>query len=408
MGDDCPSTVTCIVAPPGSGSTFMAEAVQAAAISFGEAESWTPPMPGLAKNTYEHTMIMDAHNRLLTIVQQTEFSTTPLPIGWEQNPESVAIRQDLQAMLAWSPFPHPDWAWKSPTGARLLPLWETLAVDSGFQLRLVIPVRHPLEVACSLRRIARLPLQQGLRLWATNMLSILDAVERLPHLFCSYGRFLSHPEDEARRLLAFLGRDPTPAAVAAVAAIPDASRRHVGTFAEAELLEVGGDWIADLYRHCLQRCADQPSAPPILNSAAWRQFAELFQFARMDSDPLVTVGTVMFDAGSGFSAAGAHFELLPANPENRFELAIPIPAGTRKVGFIPCSNLGFRCQLESIESETGSHPVLRNNARFKEKGWDVFPPMETPLYEIGGTFAGASTLRLRGLLVVKTSVGERS
>jgi hypothetical protein len=409
MEDNGPSTVTCIVAPPGSGASLLAKAVQAAGISLGKPESWVSPLPGSESDTGENSMITDAHLRLLASLQTNGFASSPLAAGWDKEPEVATIRQDLQAFLAWSPFPQPDWAWKSPAGAQLLPLWETLAAESGFRLRLVIPVRNPLEMACSLRRIARLPLQQGLRLWMTSMLAILEATERLPHLFCSYDRFLTHPEDEAHRLLTFLGREPTSAAVAAVAAVPTAGWRHIDPIPEADLPDIGGTWIANLHQHCQQRGADRhaprPAAPSL---AAWRKYATLFQFAKMDMEPRITIATVRFDSGNGFATAPMQAKLLPATAENSFDITVPVPPETQRIGFTPCDNLAFRSRLTLIESETGTHAVIRNNARMKQADWDVFPPTETPLYEIAGPFAEARTIRLCGNLVIHSLAGENS
>ncbi len=406
MENNRPSTVICIVGPPGGGATLLAKAVQAAGVSLGEPESWLPPFPGIPLETYENGVITDTHLRLLKMLQLDVFSSAPLPDGWESGPEAAAIRQDLQTMLSWSPFPQPEWGWKNPAGARLLPLWESLAAESGFQLRLVIAVRQPLEMACSLRRVARLPLPQGMRLWTTTMLSILESADRLPHLFCSYDRFLADPESEARRLLDFLGREKTPARVAAVAATADAKLCHIEKLPEEDLREVGGALIDTLYNGIRQRCSDQPPAPSPLSLATWQKCADLFQFAKMDVDPRITVCAIRFDTGSGFSAAPDYTELLPANPENRFDIRVQIPQGTRKIGFTPGEGLAFRCRLKTIESAAGPHAVFRSNARLKEAGWDIFPPTEIPLYEIGGPFDNAGAIHLCGDLVIQSIAGE--
>lgn len=403
-----PETIISIVAPSRGGGSCLAEAVQAAGICLGDPESWTSPLPGSADKTWENTVVADAHFRVLSELQGTPDGTAPLPAGWEKGTTAQAVRQDLLAYFSWSPFSSSEWGWKHPAGSRLLPLWEELAAASGSRLRLVVAVRHPLEVACSLRRLARLPLEQGLRHWADSMVAILSAAARQPHLFCSYDRFLAEPEREARRLLAFLGREATAEAVAAVTAAARPERRHFADIPDADLSEVGGAWIAELYQHCLRRCEDLPAPPAALDPESWRRLAFLFQFAKMDIEPKPIVCSLQFDTGRGFAEEPDWEAFIPATPEDSFDITVAVPAGTRKVGFVPCRGLAFRSRLESPESAAGPHPVLRSNARFKKDGWEVFPPTEQPLYEIGGPFLENTVLRLHGQIVLQSLSGEPS
>lgn len=95
---------------------------------------------------------------------------------------------------------HRPWFIKEPRLCLLLPLWLRL-----FELPVAVHiVRHPLEVAASLRTRNAIPLPAGLALWEKYVGSALSAAAGLPSVQVSHRRLMTEPMPEIARLHAAL------------------------------------------------------------------------------------------------------------------------------------------------------------------------------------------------------------
>lgn len=79
---------------------------------------------------------------------------------------------------------------KDPRVTVLLPFWREVMADLGVAARCVIPVRHPLAVAGSLRRRDGFPEQKSVLLWAAYMLAAEAYSRDLPRAFVDYDALL--------------------------------------------------------------------------------------------------------------------------------------------------------------------------------------------------------------------------
>jgi hypothetical protein len=260
-------------------------------------------------------------------------------------------------------------------------------------------VRHPVAVARSLQRTARLPEAQGLRLWTLTMLAILERIDAYPHCFCDYDACLAAPEVESRRLLAFLGRPADPATVAQMVACVQPELHHLPAATPAETAATAGAEIADLYRHCQARATDRQAPPGQLRSLAdYRRLAALFQFGQCDADPRWALSFLYLDQGSGFSQGTTDRRLLPGNPDLGFDCEYLLPPGVRRIIFSPCHGTLFRCRIERIGCDGGGTATILNKETSGEvDGWDVFLPNgPLPVYEIGVDLSRTTRLRIIG------------
>ncbi len=79
----------------------------------------------------------------------------------------------------------------------LLPFWISVLREMEVALCFIIPVRHPLEVAESLKKRNGFSIQKGLLLWMKNMLSIENFSRPFPRSFFRFDAFREHPADVA-------------------------------------------------------------------------------------------------------------------------------------------------------------------------------------------------------------------
>lgn len=80
---------------------------------------------------------------------------------------------------------------KDPRVTVLLPLWRTVLADLDIAARCVIPVRHPLAVAGSLRRRDGFVEQKSVLVWTAYMLAAEAYTRDLPRAFVGYDALLA-------------------------------------------------------------------------------------------------------------------------------------------------------------------------------------------------------------------------
>nr|VFJ67934.1 MAG: hypothetical protein BECKFW1821C_GA0114237_101321 [Candidatus Kentron sp. FW] len=82
-------------------------------------------------------------------------------------------------------------ALKDPRICRLLPFWMNVFRHFGAQVKYVLPIRNPLEVAASLRARDGFGLSKSTLLWLRHVLEAEAATRDLPRVFVGYGELLS-------------------------------------------------------------------------------------------------------------------------------------------------------------------------------------------------------------------------
>ena len=92
------------------------------------------------------------------------------------------------------------WGWKDPRSCLTLPFWRDLRPD----LKVIVCLRNPFEVAVSLRRRSGTSYTFGIRLWSLYNQRLLDGVDPASALVVHYASVLADPEREIRRMLDFL------------------------------------------------------------------------------------------------------------------------------------------------------------------------------------------------------------
>lgn len=88
----------------------------------------------------------------------------------------------LQAEFAGTPL----FAIKDPRTCRLLPLWKAAVEDAGFDMRPMLTIRNPLEVADSLNRREPIRREAAIRTWLTHVLEAEHHSRGLRRAFVTY------------------------------------------------------------------------------------------------------------------------------------------------------------------------------------------------------------------------------
>jgi hypothetical protein len=135
--------------------------------------------------------------------------------AWDNPPEAppyalddgrVTHLADSAAAAIAALSEHERWGFKDPRTCLTAAYWLDLCPDLHF----VICVRHPLEVALSLKRRNQNSYSLGLRLWERYYSTVLDLVPRERRVVTHYDTFFADADGEIARLCDFAGLSPVP------------------------------------------------------------------------------------------------------------------------------------------------------------------------------------------------------
>jgi Sulfotransferase family len=176
--------------------------------------------------------------------------------AWDNPPELLPLAVDdprvahladtATAVLA-ALREHDHWGFKDPRTCLTAAYW----LDLEPALRFVICVRHPIEVALSLKRRNQNSYSLGLALWGRYYATVLDRVPVERRLVTHYDTFFLDPEGEMARLCAFAGLQP------AAPRVRNDLRHHT---TDIDLADAGvGDGVRSLYAAL---CREAGAPPP--------------------------------------------------------------------------------------------------------------------------------------------------
>lgn len=229
------SRAVCVLGMSRSGTSVTTRILNILGVDLGDEDELMEPAAGNnPAGFWEHEGIADLNEDILATLgdapRQRWRYPPALPEGWERDPRLEPHRHTGKSMLQGSFAGKPLWGWKDPRTCLTLPFWQQLLaevpeVDSD--LRYVICVRHPLDVAASLHARDGVPQDEALKLWLLYMSRALDATGGQPRTFVTYEDYFPGWEVQVRRLAAFLDLPPpSPAQGAAIADHVDERLRH--------------------------------------------------------------------------------------------------------------------------------------------------------------------------------------
>jgi len=146
---------------------------------------------------------------------------------------------------------------KEPRITALSDFWFEAARFAGLSVRIVIPVRHPGEVAASLAARDGLSPELSDALWLKYNLLAENRSRGLPRVFVDYSRLLGNWREEIARISAALSVDLSTSNEAAIDAFLDADSNHQKRSSAPEDV-FGQSWIGRVYAEISGAARDVP------------------------------------------------------------------------------------------------------------------------------------------------------
>jgi hypothetical protein len=192
--------VVCIVGMHRSGTSMVARLLRLCGLELGPADRLEGPSLSNAMGHFEHTGFVEIDDALLNHFGGSWDQPPDLELGWEMAPSLGKIARDAESLLqTFSGYAR--WGWKDPRTTLVLPFWQKLIPN----LRYVICVRNPLEVAQSLAMRDNMSIGAGAHLWNRYMREAIRNTEGSPAIFTFYEDYFRDALAEIDRVVAFCG-----------------------------------------------------------------------------------------------------------------------------------------------------------------------------------------------------------
>lgn len=217
-GNDVPPV--CIAGMHRSGTSMTAKLLHEAGLYLGPASDLHPREPANHEGHWENRWFRKLNRRVLKQLGGEWDYPPPIPESWTG--EDLAPQRSRAGKLLEHFAGREPWGWKDPRTCLTLPFWQGMLGE----IRVVVVVRNPLEVAESLRKRNGFSLTLGLALWHAYNRRLFDATTPSDRLVTHYGTYFRDPERELRRLLSFLAMPGDEKIVAKASVIRETGLRH--------------------------------------------------------------------------------------------------------------------------------------------------------------------------------------
>jgi hypothetical protein len=183
-----------------TGTSMVAKALRLGGMWFGEDEDFISPASDNPEGFFEHERLVRLNDELLEATGGA-WDHPPARGPLAVDDPRVSRLADTARKIIGELSVHDHWSWKDPRICLTAPFWLDLVPNLHF----IVCVRHPVEVAMSLKRRNRVSYALGLNLWETYYTSLLEAVPPDRRLVTHFGAHFDASGQEIDRILDFAG-----------------------------------------------------------------------------------------------------------------------------------------------------------------------------------------------------------
>lgn len=240
-------TVVCVMGMSRSGTSLTTRILNLCGLYLGPEEELLGRLPSNLDGHWENRPILRFNEWLLRSLGGNWKTPPEMPPGWELAAGLMAERHAARGFLERTFAGHPLWGWKDPRNCLTLPFWQHLVSE----MRYVICLRNPIDVAASLERREGGEVGAAFELWLAYANAALANTEGRPRIVIAYEDYFDDWRAAVARLLRFAFGESPPAGADVLDRIRDtvkADLRHHATPVEAVLTDprVPSD-VASLY-----------------------------------------------------------------------------------------------------------------------------------------------------------------
>jgi|Deesub1362A_J573_1020465.scaffolds.fasta_scaffold00087_91 hypothetical protein len=190
----------CITGMHRSGTSMVTRLLNLCGLYLGQESDLMEPAPDNPEGFWENKSFVGLNDMILAELGGAWDLPPLVEDGWEQQPEFNRFKSKAISLVQRFKG-HEAWGWKDPRNSLTLPFWKSLLPD----MKVVVCLRNPLEVAWSLIKRNKNSAMFGYHLWLTYNQRLLAAASPEQRIITHYDAYFADPVAELRRLLDFLG-----------------------------------------------------------------------------------------------------------------------------------------------------------------------------------------------------------
>ena len=253
--EDNPMAALCIAGMHRSGTSMVARLLHECGMFLGPEDELSQPVRDNPTGFWENRAFVRLNEEIMAQFGGRWDDPPTFPVGWEFGLEANPFLERAERLVGQ--FRRNNWGWKDPRNSLTLPFWRRLIPD----LKVVVCVRNPLEVARSLLLRSDPMTTSGSQLWRIYYRQLLSATLPAHRLVTHYQSYFQNPRAELRRVLDWLDLEASDEAIErACAQISVGLRHHHVITAEV----IGADVPDEVLGLYLTLCAE---AGPIYQQA---------------------------------------------------------------------------------------------------------------------------------------------
>lgn len=170
---------------------------------------------------FENVRFVALNDEILSRLGGSWNNPPELSAGWERMPAVEALTGQAKKLIKRISSQHP-WGWKDPRNSLTLAFWRRLIPD----LKLVICLRNPVEVAHSLRKRGDLIGITAVQLWLTYYRELVSATLIEQRVITHYNSYFQDPTTELQRVANMIGMDVPDGVISRACAHISSNLRH--------------------------------------------------------------------------------------------------------------------------------------------------------------------------------------
>jgi len=194
--------VFCVLGMHRSGTSLLTGLLNRLGVNLGSERHLMPADEYNSRGYWEHSGITSLNEEILGRLGGTWDEPPPFPPGWERAAAMDDLKQRARRMIQDSFTDARTWGWKDPRSCLTLPFWQQLLPD----MRYLVCLRNPVDVALSLERPHHFSAQKSSRLWFAYSSSALTHSVGRSRLIVFHEDLMADCIGELQRMASFIGR----------------------------------------------------------------------------------------------------------------------------------------------------------------------------------------------------------
>lgn len=189
----------CIAGAPRSGTSMVTRLLHLCGMDLGPESDLMPPAPDNPDGFWENVRFVEINADILNAFGGAWDCPPALPNGWMDD-ACLAHCTTKAETLSETFAGHEPWGWKDPRNSLTLPFWLRLFPE----MKVVVCLRNPLEVALSLYQRAWFSYELSISLWYRYNQRLLSAIPPDQRIVTHYDAYFQDARAELRRVIDFL------------------------------------------------------------------------------------------------------------------------------------------------------------------------------------------------------------